>query len=72
MVVRAAIQPDRYRVVAAVHFDALVGLDLQDFPVVGFYYGIQDRELGWQSLALQPTFPVAEDPTLWGQLQIAG
>ena len=25
-----------------------------------------------QSLALQPTFPVAEDPSLWGQLQITG
>ncbi len=72
MVVRAAVQADRYRVVASVHFEALVGFDRQDFPVIGFYYGVQDRELGWQSLALQPTFPVAEDPSLWGQLQITG
>jgi hypothetical protein len=72
MAVRAVVQNDRYRVVASVQFDALPGLDLQDFPVVGFYYGVQDRELGWQSLALLPTLPVAEDPSLWGQLQIAG
>ncbi len=70
--IRSVLQSDRYRLVAAVHFDALAGLDLQDFPVIGFYYGIQDRELGWQSLALQPTLPVAEDPSLWGQLQISG
>ncbi len=72
LALRAAVQPDRYRVVAAIRFDALPGLDLQDFPTIGFYYAVQDRELGWQSLALQPTLPVAEDPSLWGQLLIAG
>lgn len=71
MAIRSALQADRYRVVAGLHFEALPGLELQDFPVVGFYYAVQDRELGWQSLALQPTLPVAEDPSLWGQLQIA-
>jgi hypothetical protein len=71
MAIRSAVQGDRYRVVASLHFEALPGIDLQDFPVIAFYYGVQDRELGWQSLALQPTFPVAEDPSLWGQLQIA-
>ncbi len=56
MVVRAAVQADRYRVVGSIHFDALVGLDRQDFPTIGFYYAVQDRELGWQALGLQPTF----------------
>jgi len=71
MAIRARISDGRYRIVAAIHFDALTGLDLQDFPCVGFYFAVADRELGWQSLALQPDLPVADNPSLWAQLQLA-
>lgn len=69
--IRARLSDGRYRLVAALHFDALHGLDLNDFPTVGFYFAVMDRELGWQALALQPDLPVMENPSLWAQLQLA-
>lgn len=69
--IRARVSEGRYRLVAAMQFTALSGLDLNDFPTVGFYFAIADRELGWQSLALQPDLPVAENPSLWSQLLLA-
>ena len=71
LAIRARITPGRYRLVAAIHFDALSGIDLHDFPTVGFYFAVIDRELGWQALALQPDMPVTENPSLWAQLQLA-
>jgi hypothetical protein len=71
MAIRARVSEGRYRLVAALHFNALTGLDLGDFPTVGFTFAVSDRELGWQSLALQPDLPVAENPSLWAQLQLA-
>lgn len=68
LAIRARVSDGRYRLVAALHFDALAGLDLGDFPTVGFYFAVSDRELGWQSLALMPDLPVAENPSLWAQL----
>ena len=70
MAVRARVNNGRYRIVAALHFDALSGLDLEDFPTVGFYFAVADRELGWQSLAMQPDLPVTENPSLWAQLDL--
>jgi hypothetical protein len=71
LAIRARISEGRYRLVAALHFNALVGLELNDFPTVGFYFAVADRELGWQSLALQPDLPVMDNPSLWAQLQLA-
>ncbi len=71
MAIRARVNEGRYRLVAALHFDALHGLDIEDFPTVGFYFAVADRELGWQSLALQPDLPVMDNPSLWAQLQLA-
>lgn len=71
LAIRARISEGRYRLVAALHFNALSGLDLNDFPTVGFYFAVADRELGWQSLALQPDLPVMDNPSLWAQLQLA-
>ncbi|MFK7736859.1 MAG: hypothetical protein AB8B50_12565 [Pirellulaceae bacterium] len=70
MAIRGRVSEGRYRLVAALHFDALNGIDVQDFPTVGFYFAVADRELGWQSLALQPDLPVMDNPSLWAQLQI--
>jgi hypothetical protein len=69
--IRARLSEGRYRLVACLHFNALHGLDLQDFPTVGFYFAVIDRELGWQSLALHPDLPVMDNPSLWAQLQLA-
>ena len=71
LAIRARVSNGRYRLVAALHFNALSGLDLADFPTVGFYFAVIDRELGWQSLALQPDLPVTDNPSLWAQLRLA-
>lgn len=68
MSIRARVADGRYRLVAALHFDALHGLNREDFPVVSFHFSVLDRELGSQSLCLQPDWPVAENPNLWAQL----
>ncbi len=69
--IRSRLADGRYRLVASLHFDALHGLDLQDFPTVGFYFAVMDRELGWQSLAMRPDLPVMDNPSLWAQLHLA-
>ncbi len=68
---RSKLRRDGYDLQCAIHYAALNGLDVNDFPVVGFYYAVIDRELGWQSMGLAPPLPVTEDPNLWGELKIA-
>lgn len=67
---RSKLRPDGYDLNCAIHFSALSGFDKADFPIIGFYYAVVDRELGWQSLGLSPPLPVVEDPSLWGELRI--
>ena len=45
-------------------------LQTQETDRLGFSYLIADRELGSQSLAIGPEFPVLEDPSLWGTLEL--
>lgn len=71
LAIRARVTDGRYRLVAAIHFNGMHGMDIQDFPTVGFYFAVADRELGWQSLALQPDLPVMDNPSLWAQLKLA-
>jgi hypothetical protein len=68
LAVRARINDGRYRLVAAIHFEAMHGIDISDFPVVGFYLCVLDRELGWQSISLQPDMASTENPSLWCEL----
>lgn len=68
MTIRSRISDGRYRIVSAIQFDALHGLDRNDFPVVGFYFVVLDRELGWQSLSVAPDGSAMENPNLWAQL----
>ncbi|HBE71409.1 MAG TPA: hypothetical protein DDW52_24960 [Planctomycetaceae bacterium] len=71
LAIRARVADGRYRLVAALHFNALHGLELRDFPTIGFYFAVMDRELGWQALALTPDLPVVDNPSLWAQLRLA-
>ena len=68
--IRARLSEGRYRLVAAVHFSAMHGLDLNDFPTIGLYFAVIDRELGWQAVALQPDLPVMENPSLWPRINL--
>ncbi len=68
--VQATMRGADYDLSAGISWQALTGFDAQDFPVIGFYAAIIDRELGWQSLGLAPPYPVAEDPSLWLELSL--
>lgn len=65
--VAAVSRHDGYRLSGFVPAAALTGFDPRGQPRLGFYYAVIDRELGWQTFALGPEYPVLEDPSLWGQ-----
>jgi hypothetical protein len=58
---------DGYELSGFAPASALTGFDPGQQPRLGIYYAVIDRELGWQTLALGPEFPVMDDPSLWGQ-----
>ncbi len=58
---------DGYQVSGFIPAAALTGFDPHQYPRLGFWYAVADRELGWQTFSLQPDFPVFEDPALWGE-----
>lgn len=68
--VTANRQHDGYRLRALIHASALTGFDPTDHLRLGFSYAVVDRELGWQTLSVGPEFPIVEDPSLWGTLEM--
>ncbi|MGB7326413.1 MAG: hypothetical protein WBD31_16185 [Rubripirellula sp.] len=58
---------DGYEMSGFVPATALTGFDPADQPRVSLYFAVIDRELGWQTMALGPEYPVIEDPSLWGE-----
>lgn len=69
--VRSEKRVDGYILEAHVPSTALTGFEPNESDRLGFNYAVTDRELGWQSLAVGPEFPVLEDPSLWGTLEFA-
>jgi hypothetical protein len=59
-----------YRVTTYIPSEALNGWNVDDHRQLGFNYAITDRELGWQTLAIGPELPIAEDPALWQTLHL--
>lgn len=49
---------------------AMSGWDTEEHSKIGFNYAVIDRELGWQTLAVGPEFPISEDPSLWQTLEL--
>lgn len=49
---------------------ALNGYDPSRQPKLGFYYAVQDQELGLQTLSVGSEFPFASDPSLWATLEL--
>ncbi|TWU02066.1 hypothetical protein Pla100_18060 [Neorhodopirellula pilleata] len=66
LLIHAAPKHDGYELSGIIPASAMTGYDPIDQPRIGFFYAVTDRELGYQSLTLGETFPVAEDPSLWG------
>lgn len=50
----------------------LHGFDPERQPKLGFYYAINDAELGLQTLSVGPEFPFPSDPSLWSTLELVG
>lgn len=50
---------------------AMTGFDPADYSRLGFFYLVQDRELGWQTFSVDNAFPFDEDPSVWGTLELA-
>ncbi len=71
LAVAAAPRHDGYELSGFVPADALTGFSPADQPRIGLYYAVTDRELGWQTLALGPEYPVTEDPSLWAEASLA-
>lgn len=65
-------KPDGYELSGIISADALTGFDPTEYPRIGIWYAVVDRERGWQTFSLGPEFPVAEDPTLWGEASLSG
>ncbi len=59
-----------YRLCAFIPSATLSGYDPDEQSRLGFTYSISDRELGTQSFSVGPEFPFAEDPSLWGTLEL--
>jgi hypothetical protein len=70
--VRAVVSAGGYTLQAHIPAAALTGFEPLEHPRLGFTYAVVDRELGWQTFSMGPEFPIDEDPSLWGSLELVG
>ncbi|MEL7497179.1 MAG: hypothetical protein AAFN77_06180 [Planctomycetota bacterium] len=70
MELHAKTTPDGYRLIAFISGKSLHGWNSEDHRHLGFNYAVQDREFGWQTLAVGPELPIREDPSLWQTLSL--
>lgn len=70
LVARSKRLPGGYELEAFIPADALTGYDPAEHSKLGFCYAVLDRELGAQTFTIGPEFPIAEDPSLWGTLEL--
>ena len=68
--VRSEKRIDGYLLEAFIAAAAMTGFDSGEHSRLGFNYAVVDRELGWQTLSIGPEFPITEDPSLWGTLEL--
>jgi hypothetical protein len=61
---------DGYLLEAWLPAKALVGYDPEANPQLGFYYLLEDAELGRQVLTVGLEFPFDQDPSLWSTLEL--
>jgi hypothetical protein len=70
LVARSKRTATGYELSAFFPADALTGYDPAEHPKLGFTYAVFDRELGKQHFTIGEEFPSAEDPSLWGTLEL--
>ena len=61
---------DGYQLKIHVPSRALGGWNTDEHTKIGFNYSVIDREMGCQTLAIGPEFPISEDPSLWQTLEL--
>ena len=66
--VTSTISKTGYQLSAFIPGSGLHGWNTADHRQLGFNFAVIDRELGWQTLAIGPELPIAEDPSLWQTL----
>jgi len=59
-----------YRLEAFLSAAVLSGFDPEQHPRLGVYYAVRDQELGDQFLSVGWEFPFADDPSIWGVLEL--
>jgi hypothetical protein len=70
ILVRSERRVDGYTLEAFLPADILTGYSPADQPQLGFTYALFDRELGTQTFTIGVEFPIDEDPSLWGTLDL--
>ena len=70
ILVRSERRVDGYTLEAFLPADILTGYSPADQPQLGFTYALFDRELGTQTFSIGVEFPIDEDPSLWGTLDL--
>jgi hypothetical protein len=68
--IRSNIHSGGYTLQVHIPAGALTGYEPLEHPRLGFMYAVVDRELGWQTLTMGSEFPIDEDPSLWGSLEL--
>jgi hypothetical protein len=68
--VRSEKRIDGYILEAFIPAKAITGFGPSEYSKLGFNYAVVDRELGWQTFTIGPEFPIGEDPSLWGTLEL--
>ncbi|MBX3440062.1 MAG: hypothetical protein KF861_21405 [Planctomycetaceae bacterium] len=68
--IHADISAQAYTLEAWLPSEALHGYDPDHQPRLGFFYALQDAELGLQTLSIGPEFPFISDPSLWCTLEL--
>jgi hypothetical protein len=68
--VRSERLQDGYRLDGFIAAEALTGYSPLDQPALSLTYAVIDRELGIQTFSVGPDLPFAEDPSLWGTLNL--
>lgn len=70
--VATKLESEGYVMAAHIPAGCLNGFEPNDHRRIGFMYAVVDRELGWQTYSANPDFPILEDPSTWGSLELVG
>ncbi|MDA7950354.1 MAG: hypothetical protein MPJ24_02615 [Pirellulaceae bacterium] len=66
----AKVTKTGYSLTGMIPSNMLTGYDPDQFSSIGFMYALVDSEKGWQTFGNGPEFPIKENPTLWGTLNL--